>query len=927
MKQSVCIPRSYLRRKNLTLDNYLSLFLRKEGMYLGTERNCNVTGYASHFPVAKSGSTRYFASSNRYLENDHDNIKISTKSPGYDVEVDNKSYIDPNIALERQPSQSYNFEKAEKNSSLLALLDLDDDDLIDHVEKDGEPSVFATNVDLGIKNKTKKESPPSSESSKIKHPKKKRVKKMKPPPSPESTNLIPKVPTQQSRAHAQLLFDYIAPHVDRHVMEYLSIRMKEFEEEMRNELEIKEQELENSNTSSKRKKITKQRLKDYKTLIGRLDAFFTSKDASRKKKKKVAHDMAGKESHAEFEKNPWIKSLIAQFFAGSGDDQRSATNEELPTKENMPAPLSMELIWQDPTFTPNLNRKKREEVVSTLMSAREMSLESPLLWSNNQRKRVKRQAVEEKWEVKRREKHYGKNPQQLKEEAEIMASILSFRLPVDVHDELLRLFKVYADNVKETITKQKDIEMQGNGTELHNDPTQPVNVDDKVFTDIESKDSPKRHVEIMKMLFPNLKRRAGFHMHLVAMELAEFFYVDMPEQTRSEVESMASPETMQGLPYFPIGRSDVRISEAWNKWNSLRDDVANAFLSSQHMYVRVHSALKKGEANIKGKKDKNDNKHPSEQEIDDVMTQYSNEAHARAEDVVEQVDKMGTTENDEVAVKNHLQNDRVRRVSKRNNLRFDCIMLNENFGPYSGTDTSLLADLGSVGAYTMGAISEDKADIPPETKKIIFIENLPIDVTKEELLHLYSRCGSIESLEIHNLRPELDPGELTLKKIAERKKRRRMSGMKGANQKLKSRTPVYAIIKFKDEDGYKKATIDMLRIFGMVIRRHLVKSIPARNIHTLYIENISCGLRALDFEQKFNELLQPDMYISLSMGQRVTAEATSCEISFPSFEVAHYAHQKLQTIDIDDDKFLINWIRTPHDAMDYWTRDICPHIF
>jgi hypothetical protein len=88
--------------------------------------------------------------------------------------------------------------------------------------------------------------------------------------------------------------------------------------------------------------------------------------------------MAGKESHAEFEKNPWIKSLIAQFFAGSGDDQRSATNEELPTRENMPAPLSMELIWQDPTFTPNLNRKNREEVVATLMSAREMSLESPL---------------------------------------------------------------------------------------------------------------------------------------------------------------------------------------------------------------------------------------------------------------------------------------------------------------------------------------------------------------------------------------------------------------------------------------------------------------------------------------------------------------------------------------------------------------------
>jgi hypothetical protein len=177
------------------------------------------------------------------------------------------------------------------------------------------------------------------------------------------------------------------------------------------------------------------------------------------------------------------------------------------------------------------------------------------------------------------------------------------------------------------------------------------------------------------------------------------------------------------------------------------------------------------------------------------------------------------------------------------------------------------------------------------------------------------------------LRPDLDPGELTLKKIAERKKRRRMSGMKGATQKLKSRTPVYAVIKFEEEEGHKKATIDMLRIFGMVIRRHLVKSIPARNIHTLYIENISSGLHTSDVEQKINELLQPDMYICLTMGQRANSEVNSVEISFPSFEVAYFAHQKLQSICIEDDKFLINWIRTPHDAMDYWARDICPDIF
>eukprot|EP00557_Chaetoceros_sp_GSL56_P002718 CAMPEP_0176498828 /NCGR_PEP_ID=MMETSP0200_2-20121128/12562_1 /TAXON_ID=947934 /ORGANISM="Chaetoceros sp., Strain GSL56" /LENGTH=839 /DNA_ID=CAMNT_0017897127 /DNA_START=414 /DNA_END=2930 /DNA_ORIENTATION=- len=834
-------------------------------------------------------SNRYFANVS-FVENDHDTAKVSTISKGYDG-VDKISSADSNIELDRLPSQKYNFGKGE-SSSLLALLDVDDD-LNNDAENDVSTIVLAPNVINMGKHGSVKEKVKSSESSKNKPQKKKRVKKMKPPPPQELTNLIPKVPTQQSRAHAQLLFDYIAPHVDKHVMEYLLIKMREFEVQMRNELEIKEQqqELESSHGASKKKKISKQKLKEYKTLVGRLDAFFSSKDPNTKKMKKM-----GTQDNAGLEKHPWIKSLIAQFFAGSPSRENK---EDTPVKENMPASLSMEFIWQDPTFTPNLNRKKYEEAVSTLMRAREMSLESPLLWSNNQRKRVKKQTVEEKWEMVRREKHYGKSPQELKVEAETMANILSFRLPVDAHDELLRLFKGYADNVKETIMNEHETKIKENDVELFDDQSiRKDNNDDNMSLDIERKDGPKRHVEIMKMLFPNLKRRVGFHMHLVAMELAEFFYVDVPEQTRSEVEAVAIPETVDGIPYFPIGRSDVRISESWNNWNSLRDDVANVFLSSQHMYIRLHSALKKGESSRKGKHDTNDSKHPTEQEIDNVMAQYSNEANERTEELVEQLDKLRTTENDEVVGGIHLENVKKGPSSKPINLRFDCLMLNEKFGPYSYTDTSLLADLGGLHSNNMAKVSQDIAAILPETNKIIFIENLPIDVTKDELMTLYSRCGPIESLEIYNLRPELDPGELSLKKTAERKKRRRMSGMKGAKHKSKSRTPVYAFIKFRDEEGYNKATIDILRIFGMVIRRHLVKSIPARNINTIYLENISSSLHALDFEQKFNEILQPDMYISLSMGQRVNSDAKSCEISFPSFEVAYYAHQKLQTIDI-----------------------------
>lgn len=82
----------------------------------------------------------------------------------------------------------------------------------------------------------------------------------------------------------------------------------------------------------------------------------------------------------------------------------------------------------------------------------------------------------------------------------------------------------------------------------------------------------------------------------------------------------------------------------------------------------------------------------------------------------------------------------------------------------------------------------------------------------------------------------------------------------------------------------------------------------------------------MDFEEKFSKVLQPDIYIALRTGQHINSRAKSCELSFPSFEVAYYAQKKLQTQCTDDVKFSINWMKTPDDALQYWTRDLVPHI-
>ena len=110
-------------------------------------------------------------------------------------------------------------------------------------------------------------------------------------------------------------------------------------------------------------------------------------------------------------KHPWIKSLIAQFFAGAtqdsqpnaalspSDSDHDENNDDVKiskVNENTPVPPSMDLLWRNPTFTPSINRTKRKEAISILMLAREMSLESPLLWNSKQKRRYQKHKKKKK---------------------------------------------------------------------------------------------------------------------------------------------------------------------------------------------------------------------------------------------------------------------------------------------------------------------------------------------------------------------------------------------------------------------------------------------------------------------------------------------------------------------------------------------------
>lgn len=98
-----------------------------------------------------------------------------------------------------------------------------------------------------------------------------------------------------------------------------------------------------------------------------------------------------------------------------------------------------------------------------------------------------------------------------------------------------------------------------------------------------------------------------------------------------------------------------------------------------------------------------------------------------------------------------------------------------------------------------------------------------------------------------------------------------------------------------------------------------MRSIRADDITSLFLEDIPEGMYSLDVEHKLSQLLHPEIYVCLDVGQHDFAEPSSCEIKFPSFQMAYHAYQKLQDLDIEGAS--LHWMRTPEDAMKYWTRE------
>jgi len=232
------------------------------------------------------------------------------------------------------------------------------------------------------------------------------------------------------------------------------------------------------------------------------------------------------------------------------------------------------------------------------------------------------------------------------------------------------------------------------------------------------------------------------------------------------------------------------------------------------------------------------------------------------------------------------------------------------------------------------AMLTDTSPSVPDCEKMVFVDNLPIDISEIELIELYTRCGPIQSISIFNQRTDLDPGKLSGKQLKERKRKMRTNRISSLTSQRwqRPRTPVYGLITFATNKGSQLALDLHLKLFGMIVQKHAMRSLPVSDLNKLYVENIPQGVHSADLEYQLAKYLRGiDIHVSLELGQQKRQEPTSCEIAFPSFEVAFISQdivkksvnalaESIAEFREDDAKedtpreAVVNWIKTPVDA-------------
>lgn len=627
----------------------------------------------------------------------------------------------------------------------------------------------------------------------------------------------------------------------------------------------------------------------------------------------------------------WMRQTLRAYFMGGKLDKpqrklrhRINDDDEFPIIQAN-SKLSHET---DPTYPPTINRRRHKENIDILLDSREVRIRHPIQWRKKPAGRVGH-------EERIREQHQDKDDDQLRSEAEDLLELLTSSLPPPHFDKLLgrldRFVRLESDNSKGDVTGGWSINDDNNAGSSHSSslPALPPS------TVASQTNNKKRDIW---GLGDFLKDCSPSHSHLIAMAVADFFYVDTGVNIKSADPNVVGPEKAAAN---VVGKHRL-LHAAQKRYDKLRDDFIVDLMKLQHEFASWDNP-----ATIELEKSMitttttqpNDISIMDDDEISSDLSvseflkaqePYSAESRSKQRDEVKEtlIELRQVGLNAEVGAESKKKGRG--RPKMGAHLSFTAIRMNKSDAlPHNASKSDLMTNKDN-------ATSEDR---------LVFINNLPIDITEEEINEIYSRCGPLDSIELYNLRPDLDPGPLTSKRLRElrrnKKLRNKNSFQNGDSTQHRPRTPVYGILRFKSEEGYKVAVNPDLCIFGCVIRRHSVLSIKSKAMDTLYLENIPTHLQSINLEQKLAQLFEPhDVHVMLDgmkgVGLQEYSKPSSCQVKFPDFQTANHAYRWIKEGIVTDntsgsdgtgdernnEDFQVHWFRTPSNSLDYWTRDL-----
>jgi hypothetical protein len=535
-------------------------------------------------------------------------------------------------------------------------------------------------------------------------------------------------------------------------------------------------------------------------------------------------------------------------------------------------------FWDLVLVVTNESKKKKKDRrltppkdhVKLLQKVRQSAVDFPLMWSQNRKRKMNKQNQLLETSGK---KSYPWT-KYLAERSETLASIHAAKSEEELVEDATRLTEILHDSLP-TRNYERLISTFENHLHACNQDRKLQNGGAKI--------SPERRKRRIQILFSNIRAPTQIYIHLVAPDLADFLYMTIEDDgtnTRNDVVS------------------DPRISDSQKAFDATLEKFIDSFAA-------VHGILwKEFQSN---KKEQQETQELPESELDN--------SDDSVEAVLESFHDAVAGHDESTASKGKKD---VISMKPRKYVLFEAISLKD------------FPEATEERATILPSTAPDLPNFPSKSPdgRLVMIDNLPIDINENSLMDAYSRCGPIESLCVFNRRAHLDPGR---RSADSRKKIRNPASFR--QQWQRRRTPLYAMILFGDAQSAAKASVDPLRIFGMVLDRHLIRSSPSKDMTRLYLEDISGKNDTTAIEFQLSQILHPELYVCLDIDgdqrpsprkQRQDANSSSCIIQFPDFEAAYWSYLKLsaELELIQEGDCALQWMETPRDAMLYWTRKL-----